>query len=90
MDKLNPEAVDQNNDEAKHDVAQCGCKGMHVMVVRGMIGIVIGGLAGLGLHYFVGCPAGTCPIVWSPWGSALYCAILGFVVSQIVRPCRVA
>lgn len=97
MEKLNPEA-DQNNDQEnpavttddKNDAVQCGCKKMHAMLVRGLIGIVLGGLVGFGLYRYVGCPDGTCLITSSPWGSVLYCAILGFVVSQIVRPCRVA
>ena len=53
------------------------------MLVRAVLGIVLGGLAGFGLYRYVGCANGTCLIASSPWGSVIYCMILGFVVSQI-------
>lgn len=61
-----------------------------VMLGRAMVGIVLGGLVGYGLYYFIGCPSGTCLITSSPWGSVVYCSILGFVASQILRPGRPA
>jgi hypothetical protein len=54
-----------------------------LMLVRAILGIGLGGLAGYGLYRYVGCADGTCLITSSPWGSVVYCMILGFVVSQV-------
>ena len=61
-----------------------------VMLVRAIFGIVLGGLAGFGLYRYVGCADGTCLITSSPWGSVIYCMILGFVLSQARWPIRAA
>ena len=61
-----------------------------VMLVRAILGIVLGGLAGFGLYRYVGCADGTCLIASSPWGSVVYCMILGFVLSQVRWSSRVA
>ena len=75
---------------SKTDVLKNRIKGTRVMPVRAILGIVLGGLAGFGLYRYVGCADGTCPITSSPWGSVVYCMILGFVVSQVRWPGRVA
>ena len=67
------------------DVVEGRIKEAPVMLVRAIIGIVLGGLAGFGLYRYVGCANGTCLIASSPWGSIVYCMILGFVLSQIRR-----
>jgi hypothetical protein len=54
------------------------------------VGMVLGGLAGFGLHRHVGCADGTCLITSSPWGSVIYGMILGFVLSRVVWQGRVA
>jgi hypothetical protein len=59
-----------------------------VMLVRAMVGIMFGGLAGFGLHRYGGCADGICLITSSPWGSVVYWMILGFVLSQIRWPSR--
>jgi hypothetical protein len=61
-----------------------------VMLLRAGAGIVLGGLAGFGLYRYVGCADGTCLIASSPWGSVVYCMILGFVLSQVRWSGRVA
>ncbi len=45
-------------------------------------GIIVGGL--LGLLYFkkVGCPTGTCPITSNRYGSMIYGAVMGFMISS--------
>lgn len=90
MEKLDPETPGQGNDQEKNvaampdnELAEGRCKLTCSWVGRSVLGIVLGGLAGYALHVGVGCPAGTCPITANPWTSALYCAILGFVVAQI-------
>ena len=72
-----------------NEVLKDRTKNAPVMFVRAIIGIMIGGLAGFGLYRYVGCANGTCLIASSPWGSVVYCMILGFVVSQIRGPSRV-
>lgn len=71
------------------DVVKGRIKDAPVMPVRAIIGIVLGGLAGFGLYRYVGCADGTCLITSSPWGSIVYCMILGFVLSQARWPNRV-
>jgi len=45
-------------------------------------GTIVGGL--LGLLYFkkVGCPTGTCPITSNRYGSMIYGAVMGFMISS--------
>ena len=74
----------------KTDVVKGRIKNAPVMLVRATLGIVLGGLAGFGLYRYVGCADGTCLITSSPWGSVIYCMILGFVLSQARWPSRVA
>jgi hypothetical protein len=74
----------------KTDLVKGRIKEVPVMMVRAIIGIVLGGLAGFGLYRYVGCADGTCLIASSPWGSVIYCMILGFVLSQVRWPGRVA
>ncbi len=75
---------------SKTDVVKARIKNAPIMPVRAILGIALGGLAGFGLYRYVGCADGTCLITSSPWGSVVYCMILGFVVSQIRWPSRVA
>ena len=72
-----------------NEVLKDRTKNAPVMFVRAIIGIMIGGLAGFGLYRYVGCADGTCLIASSPWGSVIYCMILGFVLSQARWPSRV-
>jgi hypothetical protein len=67
----------------KNNVVQERNQKAPVMLVRAVIGIVLGGLGGFGLYRYVGCADGTCLIASSPWGSVIYCMILGFVLSQV-------
>lgn len=59
-----------------------------VKLVRSLVGIVLGGLCGFALYRYVGCADGRCLITSSPWGSVVYCMILGFVLSQAGWPSR--
>ena len=42
-----------------------------------------GALAGLAYYYFVGCRTGSCAITSNPVKSALYMALIGWLLSQI-------
>jgi hypothetical protein len=76
--------------DEKTDVMNGRSRKTPVMVVRAILGVVLGGLAGFGLYRYVGCADGTCLITSSPWGSVVYCMILGFVLSQARWPIRAA
>ena len=77
--------IDDNNETVKDEK-----RGHPVLFLRAIVGTVLGGLAGFGLYRYVGCADGTCLIASSPWGSVVYCMILGFVVSQVRGTRRVA
>ena len=49
-----------------------------------IIGTVAGGLLGLLYYKKVGCPTGSCPITSNPYGSAIYGAIVGFLISSFL------
>jgi hypothetical protein len=52
------------------------------MLVRTILGVVVGAGLGFALHRFVGCRSGACPIWASPYVSTLYGALLGFLLSR--------
>jgi len=60
------------------------------MLLRAIVGVMLGGLAGLGMNRYVGCANGTCLITSSLWGSVAYWMVLGFVVSQIRWPAKLS
>jgi len=47
------------------------------MILRIMLGTILGGVLGFGYYRLVGCSSGTCPITASPWTSTLFGAVLG-------------
>ncbi|MEW6681100.1 MAG: DUF6132 family protein [bacterium] len=55
------------------------------MIVRIILGIVIGaGIGGL-IGYFGKCSSGTCPLTSSPYSGAIYGAILGLIFALMTR-----
>jgi hypothetical protein len=52
------------------------------MMMRLVIGVVLGGLAGFAVYYFIGCKSGTCPITANPWMSTLFGMIFGALLSS--------
>jgi Family of unknown function (DUF6132) len=52
------------------------------MVLRIVIGIVIGGIAGFLYYKLVGCRTGTCPITSSPFSSIVFGAIFGGLIAS--------
>lgn len=55
------------------------------MMLRAMVGAVIGGMLGYGYYRLVGCSTGSCPITSSPWISTLYGVLLGALFSGMPR-----
>jgi hypothetical protein len=52
------------------------------LLVRTILSVVLGAGVGFGLHRFVGCRTGACPIWASPFASTAYGALLGFLLSR--------
>jgi hypothetical protein len=49
------------------------------------LGIVIGGIGGFLLYYYVGCKSGSCAITRNPFSSIVTGSFLGFLISS--SPC---
>ena len=52
------------------------------MILRIVIGVVLGGGLGFAYYKFIGCPSGTCPLTSNPYISSIYGAVLGFIVAS--------
>lgn len=52
------------------------------MIVRLLIGAVVGGLIGYGVYYFIGCSSGACPITANPWISTIFGVIVGTLLAR--------
>ena len=54
------------------------------MIIRLVLGAVVGGILGYGVYRFIGCSSGTCPITTSPWLSTIFGMTLGALLSRAV------
>jgi hypothetical protein len=52
------------------------------MIVRLIIGVVVGGLVGYGMYRFIGCSTGACPITANPWTSIIFGMVFGALLSR--------
>ena len=52
------------------------------MVIRIILGVVIGGVAGFLYYKLVGCRTGSCPITSSPFSSIIFGAIFGGLIAS--------
>ena len=57
----------------------------HPMILRIIIGIIVGGGLGFAYYKFVGCPSGTCPLTSNPVISTIYGAVLGVLLATSFR-----
>lgn len=53
--------------------------------ILGLVGIVVGMLAGYAYYYFIGCSSGGCPITSNPYISIVYGAILGYLFFDLFK-----
>jgi hypothetical protein len=53
------------------------------MIVRLIIGVVVGGLLGYGAYRFIGCSTGTCPFIANPWISTILGMGFGALLSRV-------
>ncbi len=51
------------------------------MILRIVIGVVVGGGLGFTYYKFVGCSTGTCPLTSNPFISTLYGGVVGALVA---------
>lgn len=55
------------------------------MIIRLVIGAVVGGFLGYGVYRFIGCSSGACPLTSNPWVSTLYGMVVGGIFAGSVR-----
>jgi len=55
------------------------------MILKLILGVIIGGGLGFAYYKFVGCSTGTCPLTSNPWISSIYGAILGALIATSLR-----
>jgi len=54
-------------------------------ILRPLLFIAAGALAGLAYYYLVGCASGTCPITATPLRTAAYTGVIGYLLSIITK-----
>jgi hypothetical protein len=52
------------------------------MIVRIVIGVLVGGGLGFGWYKLVGCSSGACPLTSNPFISTLYGSVVGALVAS--------
>lgn len=52
-------------------------------MIRLIISIVLGAIAGFAYYKFIGCASGTCPLTSNPYISTIYGAVMGAVASNL-------
>ena len=55
------------------------------MVLRLVLGIVLGAAGGFAYYRFVGCSSGACPITGNPYISTIYGAVIGIFASGVLK-----
>lgn len=54
------------------------------MIVRLIIGVIVGGLLGYAAYRFIGCSTGTCPLTANPWISTILGMVFGGLLSRAI------
>lgn len=55
------------------------------MILRLLLGAVLGSVAGFAYYKFIGCSTGTCPLTSNPIISTIYGGVLGALVASSLR-----
>ena len=55
------------------------------MILRILIGVVVGGILGFGWYKLVGCSTGACPLTSNPFISTLYGMVVGALIAGSFR-----
>ncbi len=55
------------------------------MILRIILGVLVGGGLGFAYYKFVGCSTGTCPLTSNPVISTIYGAVLGVLLATSLR-----
>ncbi|MCI0748352.1 MAG: DUF6132 family protein [Verrucomicrobia subdivision 3 bacterium] len=55
------------------------------MILRIILGVLVGGGLGFAYYKFVGCSSGTCPLTSNPIISTIYGAVLGVLLATSFR-----
>jgi Family of unknown function (DUF6132) len=55
------------------------------MILKLILGVVIGGGLGFAYYKFIGCSTGTCLLTSNPWISSIYGAVLGALIATNFR-----
>jgi hypothetical protein len=53
--------------------------------IGGMIGIVLGAVAGYLYYYYIGCRSGSCAINSNPYFSTLWGAVIGYLLGDMFK-----
>ena len=55
------------------------------MILKLILGVVIGGGLGFACYKIIGCSTGSCPLTSNPWISSIYGAVLGALIATSFR-----
>ena len=55
------------------------------MILKLVVGIIVGGTLGFGYYKLVGCSTGGCPLTSNPWISTMYGMVLGGMIAGSFR-----
>ncbi|MBF0431759.1 MAG: YtxH domain-containing protein [Fibrobacteria bacterium] len=53
------------------------------IIIKFVLGAIIGGGLGFAFYKFIGCTTGTCPITSNPWISTIYGAAIGILIVKM-------
>ncbi len=55
------------------------------MILRLVLGAVVGGGLGFAYYKFVGCSSGTCPLTSNPFVSTIYGVVVGALIASSIK-----